>query len=61
MLGVIILSCDFLTVATPLSVFLWNFTSEGGWVCFISALSAQMQTENVAAMHYARFVLQTLL
>lgn len=52
MLGVIFLSCDFVTVA----VFLWNFTSEDGWVCFISALPAQMQTENVAVRLYVKLV-----
>ena len=39
---------------------LWNVTSERGWVCFIAALPAQIQTENVAVMFCVRFILQSL-
>lgn len=38
------------------TVFVWNFTSEDSWVFLLSALSAQMQTENIAALFGVRLV-----
>ena len=56
--GVTPISCGFVPAAATVCV--WNLTTEHDWVCFISVLPAQTQTENVAVMFWVRFVSQSL-